>query len=152
MITFEIKRMKTFKEWIVENHPEVIEEINRFGGIAGLAGMGAMALSGLFPQAAQAEQPTNPNKPAATATQQQGNPDVTVKNGFVYARGVAPSERVAEVKAEANMSKFFNGQTVSREGNKVTTQTNGRIPGFKVHSTKQLEGGKFEVIIKSSMQ
>jgi C-terminal processing protease CtpA/Prc len=64
--------MITFEEWLVENHSEVIEEINRFGGAAGWAGMGALALSSLFPQAAQAAPPVAPqNQAAATATQSQ---------------------------------------------------------------------------------
>ena len=61
--------MKTFEEWLFENHLETIDEINRFKGAAGLAGMSALAFSSLFQQAAQAATPEAPQgKPAATAT------------------------------------------------------------------------------------
>lgn len=59
--------MKTFNEWIEENYPEIIEEINRFKGFGGRIGMGTVALSSLFGGKLQAAEPLQ-KPPAAMQT------------------------------------------------------------------------------------
>ena len=132
--------MKTFNNWLVENHPEIIDEgiIDSLGKnkllrnalVAGSLAAGSLGFASKTANAADAN-----NQTVASQDQNHQDEDIIEKGGMVYIRGkVSPKDnspksmldaiRVAETKIEMKAAKYF--------------QSKGGRPGFAPGGYKEI--------------
>ena len=118
--------MKKFNEWLIEKHPEILDEASLGDWARGAAKGGTLALAlagGVLAGGAGSAKGADiqqGNRPAAVQNQNQDK-DVIERDGMVYIKGtVSPKDnspksmldamRVAETKIEMKAAKYFQSK------------------------------------------
>jgi hypothetical protein len=151
--------MKTFNEWLIENHPEMIDEVTFPPSVKKFGAAALLAAASFVPNSADG---------AGSATKDNGQPpitqkaqvqdaaqkvqvqeDIIEKNGMVYFKGSATPKdnspkarmdalRVAETKIQLKAAKYFE----SKGGQKDFVP-----PGFKEINKSDFLSGKSNYIV-----
>jgi hypothetical protein len=115
------ENMKKFNEWLIENHPEIIEE--GWGKNLVTAGLLGAAALGVMPKSTYAADVNN----RRAQEQQNKDEDIIEKGGMVYIKGtVSPKDNSSKAMFDAISQAEMNIQMKAAK----YFQSKGGKPGF----------------------